>query len=1256
MAKIKAHPRVVNPKKNKPRPRRRPTKNQHMIAARSSSAKKGFSSSASESESTSVDETPSKIHNQMDVLGLMGGSSSEKCTKQRGRGRPRRTIVAASSAGGHPSPQLRHQQPFSVLMGPNVNDHQWVTSRRQQNQKLVRSRPKKVVGDLLAGSLLASVSLDDKSDDDNRTKPAMASLIQQQRRQPTKANRGLPSVLVGVAADDHDDNDDEHLGGALVQKPKSQGHVLRRAYAAVGKEMRRSNKRSGRNTQPQACGLISMFGLPKAKAKDRLPTRSGRPLKTRRGQVKEEKHGTAARRTKPILSVLEAAVAEEQNTDQDRKLDRGQTKTVATKRSMSSKEKNANMKGSSSSFMESENQWNSLTMLGNELNTSSEHSSRTTNDAKNLSMLSLGSISPHVDETMTPMCMDFGPSSSPVQISDQIDLLECLDRCHIDNTNYDLSRKRVEEASPEMKVLQKRRDQKKTPGKETTDPSMAFNPTSSSSCVPDGAQPAMRKEKSANIVTKDQKTTHGFFADLEESLSELSDDEFFAGLEHQCVTSLPNQDHDEHGADALESFGYDKPAGRSSVCSSLQPSNNVKSNFEGSTSKSQAEAETGTARFSCDSDLAGRSAVKSDVCFNSPYIKDPSSSCYGKSVRQPSVRSPLQPSDKVMSPIDGTSLTSRAPAETGNAMFAGDSDLADRSIATLCLTMQGLSNSLTDESDQNGIVDAAGLTELSLLKNDLTVPNRHIFEDTHSRLEIETEKLNNGSSRNESSCKAPPPSPMLIDSEPQAKVLQAASEVKAADAFAARRSRRQRIATDRFTIAEHTAGPYYFAPRQSLKVSKENSIHPNNKIEINPRCNENCNKQRAHKYVDDSSDGNSSEILFCDGPASSDHVSPKDNSPSFEKSLMFSSNASTLQQRQSRRERKQTDFFHHLGPVNLTERNRKSPADAELVDNGIKSMDVSIQQDCSPQSASFNANLRLGRDRKQTAFYHNECTFNEAIDGDESETEASDDERSMSVERDAVQLVTTLSSRKGPRRVRRLPGRKPLLVIRNSRNSSLSDNDWSSEEMAQLSAAMATVDPTTELFWYSVACLVRNRTESECRAKWFSVAKTPIPKLSKKAVLENKEMVCGGDEDDIFNSSPLRGFLQSDIGKSENRDTAVLLSHYFGSAIKAKGETSKGTVEMVTAKPAPFRPKAGYKTYLQNLRRDVSRAEKTGPARKVASKTSGPSAISESVYEADVDVNIRLSPGGTLKIKSQYEDDGNDDFWGDDYDAEAEDE
>ena len=122
------------------------------------------------------------------------------------------------------------------------------------------------------------------------------------------------------------------------------------------------------------------------------------------------------------------------------------------------------------------------------------------------------------------------------------------------------------------------------------------------------------------------------------------------------------------------------------------------------------------------------------------------------------------------------------------------------------------------------------------------------------------------------------------------------------------------------------------------------------------------------------------------------------------------------------------------------------------------------------------------------------------------------------------------------------------------------------------------------------------------------------------------------------------------------------MNHDVGSAIKMGAKTcavaSNSTSSAMKRVEPNLRPKAGYKMYLQNLKRDVARAQKEMPCQKGQSKLSGkgPRTLSETVYyDSDVDVNVRLTPGGTLKVKSQYEGD-EDDFWGAEYDAEDEEE
>jgi hypothetical protein len=74
------------------------------------------------------------------------------------------------------------------------------------------------------------------------------------------------------------------------------------------------------------------------------------------------------------------------------------------------------------------------------------------------------------------------------------------------------------------------------------------------------------------------------------------------------------------------------------------------------------------------------------------------------------------------------------------------------------------------------------------------------------------------------------------------------------------------------------------------------------------------------------------------------------------------------------------------------------------------------------------------------------------------------------------------------------------------------------------------------------------------------------------------------------------------------------------------------------------------------MKRDVSRNQKDNKSKKTQGKSKqGPRCLSEAVYEEDVDMNARLTPGGTLKVKSMVEGD-DDDFWGEMYGSEDGDE
>lgn len=1308
MAKIKAHPRVANPKQQQ-RLQRRSRTTRSPIRCYSSSSESG-------SESITGDETR-KINNQMDSLALIGGGSSTEKQKPKMSTAPRGQLAAVA-----PNPSKRRQnlsdasqvRSFSVLMGLDVNEEEWAKSKQQSHELVAHrprrsnnnkvaptrsSRPKKPVGDSLAGSLMASLSLSENEG----VRPKTTKQLQRSKR----PHRGFSSSLLVTAARDADDDDSIPVAQTSKQQHPPRGHALRRAYAAAGKQMRPPNRCRLGNKHPRGrptrsstsrdipkgsttSALEAAVGVLKedpSKKPNHQPSRSilahhqsAKPKTNKPSHFGSEKRVAFAGEVKAGPSMLEVLVAPENANDveSNRLLESpsGKSKNGIVKQ-QNDKQKRVTfvgqMKASQSKGFANGNAGGLLSLFGDEVHTTDESAQKSAaaSTTKVMSILSPGSIG--LLEAATPLRMDCVASPSPLKKSDQKSLVDCLELCHIEerhNTDNS-SRKRMEVASPELKVNRKRRDQKKTPGKKEADSSTAVvddQQLSQLSAAKDFSEkasqsPMQEQKKTSKHCNNKSRGSKHMIVDLENSVSDLSDDEVFGNSPQPLLDSSPalsvcaeNQAGEtcETAAPLQDCTETDKADVLSSASHALQ-STHSDSPFE------RAGAAAATMHLSNGILVDGRSAKKSQ--------SSESEETLGDDVRVPPASnqlcsSSLQPSS-TSSSISIQSVQNLAPVNDAGPKQPSDNQIQSSDLS--CLVASRANPMQDSESPEK----APGGRE---------------------KFVPESLKVVNQSQNGCQSPQPPHPSPMQIESP--LKEIKARDEKTETAAFAARRSRRQRIVTDRFTIAAHTAGGHYVPPHPPVQAAEKKEgrrTKPHSKIAPNSKQEKTKKSAAVEKRADDCIDsGDSSEILFesLDSPQSESVAKENDgmkvtlnieqrSGKTTEASHSSENGAAGKTQGKmpiqkpwrSRRERKQTDFFHQLDNGNSTENGTPPekmhmPIDADTLALSGDSVDNSNcgQQQRDEDDDKDISIQRPRRERKKTAFYHNDYSNGDAPDVAESLSEGSEDDQSggmtcsPSGKEAGIQEEgpSILPVHLGPRRIRRFAGRKPLLTTGKLKAcTSSSDDDWSPKELERLSSAMAKVDPTSETFWYTVALLVNDRTESECRSKWFSVAKTPMPKLSKKEARQQNDKEHSDDEDDIFNSSPMRGFLLPDNGIQDS--ATVFIDENVGSAIKVKGKTSGNTAGSISTNMSSFRPRVGYKMYLQNLRRDVSRAEKADAGRKVAAKTKGPRAISEAVYDADVDVNARLTPGGTLKVKSQFEDE-EDDFWAADYDGGDEEE
>ena len=248
-------------------------------------------------------------------------------------------------------------------------------------------------------------------------------------------------------------------------------------------------------------------------------------------------------------------------------------------------------------------------------------------------------------------------------------------------------------------------------------------------------------------------------------------------------------------------------------------------------------------------------------------------------------------------------------------------------------------------------------------------------------------------------------------------------------------------------------------------------------------------------------------------------------------------------------------------------------------------------------------------------------------------------------------LLKTAASKKSSRkRAKRVRISSEHLKEKRVKHSVVDDDNsiWRPSELQTLFSAHKSVNPKSYSFWEDVSELVVSKTAEECREKWFSLAQTPAAKAApaKGKQATKRSLSDIAFDDDIFNATPMRGVLD-DSSCQDGKPSGQALNqlHQTNGKIDDEGiKTSrvggaepsviKGTVH------ADIQPK-GYKMYIQKMGQCVRRKDpKSRKGRKNEAKLN--KHFSEWDGEGDVEVNGRLSPGGTLRLKTHGDEDAND--------------
>ncbi|KAL9191307.1 hypothetical protein ACHAXT_001013 [Thalassiosira profunda] len=213
---------------------------------------------------------------------------------------------------------------------------------------------------------------------------------------------------------------------------------------------------------------------------------------------------------------------------------------------------------------------------------------------------------------------------------------------------------------------------------------------------------------------------------------------------------------------------------------------------------------------------------------------------------------------------------------------------------------------------------------------------------------------------------------------------------------------------------------------------------------------------------------------------------------------------------------------------------------------------------------------------------------------------------------------------------------------------------WSETELRKLREAQKEIDPTSTLFWQKVAVLVGTKSSAECQIKWQSMVATPKvvrrpatkkdaakPAATSRGQRKNDlYMSDDEDDDDLFNSSPYREEENGHEGSAPTKFSTFGGSSFgFSPFVKAKPKANKQEEKSALK----FRRK-GYNSYIENLRKDITRNKKKAPTANPS--VNAAAQISADTGNAESQMSGKLLADGTVTINEREEDLDEDDIWG----------
>ena len=349
--------------------------------------------------------------------------------------------------------------------------------------------------------------------------------------------------------------------------------------------------------------------------------------------------------------------------------------------------------------------------------------------------------------------------------------------------------------------------------------------------------------------------------------------------------------------------------------------------------------------------------------------------------------------------------------------------------------------------------------------------------------------------------------------------------------------------------------------------------------------------------------------------------------------------------RRSARESKQTD--------RLTVAWSETNEDTSIIRNGGSSRLAKEDSKSANSALRRSSRESTQTDRLTVAWNENVSSrkfrFGGDIEVDESMDDPFDDSAGHLLQLNSLSSCDKVESKKSNLKTPAKDSRaqRNLLPKYYNENNTHHSN-WSDEEITMLRNAQKNVNPTSVTFWDDVSDLVEERSGSECRDKWFSFVCTP----KSRSRPDTKAEVCDDvstdedEEDDLFNSTPLRDTvteIQNGIFAKKFDEESLCTSLGLSPCVQ-QHSTLNSQLDEISAR----KQRTGYKTYIDNLRKDLNRVDKY-PKKNLykASNNSIKSCHNVCVdsEEGENKISGKLLPDGTVKL-DMCEDSDEDDIYG----------